>query len=146
MRIYIAARRSFPILRLVVAVLCVSGTMFSQASPEPSPLSLQQAATIAMEKNPLRKAALADTKAASAGVQEARSFLMPRINFSETATRGDDPVYVFGSKLRQQRFTMNDLTLNQLNTPLPYGNFSTRFGGTWNLFDSFASWHAVSRA
>ncbi len=99
-----------------------------------------------MEKNPLRKAALADTKAASAGIQEARSFLMPRVTFSETATRGDDPVYVFGSKLRQQRFTMNDLTLNQLNTPLPYGNFSTRFGGTWNLFDSFASWHAVSRA
>ena len=146
MRIDIAARRSFPIPQLVVAVLCVSGTMFSQSSPEPSPLSLQQAATIAMEKNPLRKAALADTKAASAGFQEARSFLMPRITFSETATRGDDPVYVFGSKLRQQRFTMDDLTLNQLNTPLPYGNFSTRFGGTWNLFDSFASWHAVSRA
>jgi outer membrane protein TolC len=29
---------------------------------------------------------------------------------------------------------------------LPFGNFSTRFGGTWNLFDSFASWHGVSRA
>jgi outer membrane protein len=146
MHIYIAARRSFPILRLVVAVFCVSGTMFPQASPEPSPLSLQQAATIAMEKNPLRKAALADTHAASAGIQEARSFLMPHITLSETGTRGNDPVYVFGSKLRQQRFTMNDFSLNQLNTPLPFGNFSTRFDGTWNLFDSFASWHAVSRA
>ncbi len=101
---------------------------------------------MALEKNPLRKAATADTKAASAGVREAQSFLMPHLTFSETATRGDDPVYVFGSKLRQQRFTNNDLTLNQLNTPSPYGNFSTRFGGTWNLFDSFASWHAVSRA
>lgn len=103
---------------------------------------------MALEKNPLRKAALADTKAASAGVQEARSFLMPRINFSETATRGDDPVYVFGSRLRQQRFTADIFAppLNKLNTPLPYGNFSTRFGGTWNLFDSFASWHGVSRA
>src|SRR5512143_3235619 len=104
MRIVIAARRSFPILRLVVAVFCVSGTMFPQASPEASPLSLQQAATIAMEKNPLRKAALAETKAASAGIQEARSFLMPHITFSETVSRGNDPVYVFGSKLRQQRF------------------------------------------
>jgi outer membrane protein len=146
MRIYIAARRSFPILRLVVAVFCVSGTMSPQASPEPSPLSLQQAAAIAMEKNPLGKAALADTKAASAGIQQARSFLMPHITFSETGTRGNDPVYVFGSNLRQQRFTMNDFSLNQLNTPLPFGNFSTRFGGTWNLFDSFATWHAVSRA
>jgi len=146
MSVYIAARRCFLVLQLVVVVLCAARTMFSQAPPEPTPLSLQQAATIAMEKNPLRKAALADTKAASAGIQEARSFLVPHITFSETGTRGDDPVYVFGSKLRQQRFTSNDFALNQLNTPLPFGNFSTRFGGTWNLFDSFASWHGVSRA
>ena len=71
---------------------------------------------------------------------------MPHVSFSETATRGDDPVYVFGSKLRQQRFTQADFTLNKLNTPLPFGNFSTRFGGTWNLFDSFATWHGVIQA
>ncbi len=71
---------------------------------------------------------------------------MPRLMFSETATRGNDPVYVFGSELRQQRFTNADLALNRLNTPTPIGNFSTRFGGTWNLFDSFASWHGVNRA
>ena len=146
MRIYIAARRSFPILQLAVVVLCATGTMSSQAPPEAPPLSLQQAASIALEKNPLRKAAVADTKAASAGVREAQSFLMPHVTFSELGTRGDDPMYVFGSKLRQQRFTTNDFDLNQLNTPLPFGNFSTRFGGTWNLFDSFASWHGVSRA
>jgi hypothetical protein len=83
MSVYIAARRCFLVLQLVVVVLCAARTMFSQAPPEPTPLSLQQAATIAMEKNPLRKAALADTKAASAGIQEARSFLgvRPRIAF-----------------------------------------------------------------
>jgi outer membrane protein len=110
------------------------------------PLTLQQAANIALEKNPLRKAALADTKAASAGVQEAQSFLMPRVAFSEQALRGNDPVYVFGSKLQQQRFTTGDFSLNKLNTPLPYGNFATHFGGTWNLFDSFASWRGINRA
>ena len=71
---------------------------------------------------------------------------MPHLSFSETVTRGDDPVYVFGSKLRQQRFTAADFALNKLNTPLPIGNFTTRFGGSWNLFDSFATWHGVSRA
>ncbi|MFZ0859470.1 MAG: TolC family protein [Candidatus Sulfotelmatobacter sp.] len=148
MNVLVGARRSFPVPQLVALVFSTTGILFAQAPPEPSPLSLQQAASMALEKNPLRKAALADTKAASAGVQEARSFLMPRINFSETATRGDDPVYVFGSRLRQQRFTADIFAppLNKLNTPLPYGNFSTRFGGTWNLFDSFASWHGVSRA
>ncbi len=116
------------------------------AAPAPSPITLQQAVTIALEKNPLRKAALADTHAAAAGVREARSALLPRITFSETATRGNDPVYVFGTRLRQQRFAAADFGLNVLNTPTPVGNFGTRFGGQWNLFDSFASWHNVARA
>ena len=118
----------------------------AQQDAQPSSLTLQQAVTVALEKNPLRKAAIADTKVAFAGVRAARSFLMPHLSLSETATRGDDPVYVFGSKLRQQRFTQGDFTLNKLNTPLPFGNFATRFGGTWNLFDSFATWHGVIQA
>jgi outer membrane protein len=123
---------------------CVSAS--AQQEAQPSSLTLKQAVTIALEKNPLRKAAIAEAKAASAGVREARSFLMPHLNFSETATRGDDPVYVFGSKLRQQRFTTADFALNKLNSPLPFGNFATRFGGSWNLFDSFASWHGINQA
>jgi outer membrane protein TolC len=118
----------------------------AQQQEQPLPLTLRQAVELAMEKNPLRKAAIADVKVASADVGEARSFLMPHLNFSETVTRGNDPVYVFGSKLRQQRFSTADFALNQLNSPLPFGNFTTRFGGTWNLFDSFASWHGVNRA
>jgi outer membrane protein len=110
------------------------------------PLTLDQAVKIALEKNPERKEALADTKAAAANVGEARSSLLPHILFSETATDGNDPVYVFGSKLRQRRFAAGDFALNVLNTPTPYGNFATRFGGTWTLFDSFGSWHAVDRA
>jgi outer membrane protein len=133
---------------LIAQFFCVTGRSFSQSAAELSALSLQQAASFALEKNPLRKAALADTKASSAGVREAQSFLMPHISFSESATRGNDPVYIFGSKLRQQRFTADNFAppLNKLNTPLPYGNFSTHFGGTWNLFDSFASWHGINRA
>ncbi|MFZ0732821.1 MAG: TolC family protein [Candidatus Sulfotelmatobacter sp.] len=141
-------RLCMDIPQLLVFILCVTGLVYSQAvaGPSPSPLSLPQAATIALEKNPLHKAALADTKAAAASIREAQSFLMPHISFSEQVVRGDDPVYVFGSKLRQQRFTTNDFSLNKLNTPLPYGNFTTHFGGTWNLFDSFASLHGMGRA
>lgn len=129
-----------------VAVLPLVAGARAQQGVAPSSLTLQQAVNMALEKNPLRKAAMAETKVASADVREARSFLMPRLTFSETATRGNDPVYVFGSELRQQRFTVGDFALNKLNTPLPFGNFTTRFGGSWNLFDSFASWHGVTRA
>ncbi|MGO9640877.1 MAG: TolC family protein, partial [Candidatus Acidiferrales bacterium] len=133
---------------LLVTLLAwpLSGALRAQQAQAPSPLTLQQAVNIALEKNPERKAALADTRAASADVKEAWSFLLPHATFSETVTAGNDPVYVFGSKLRQQRFTTADFALNVLNTPSPFGNFATRFGGTWNLFDSLASWRAVNRA
>ena len=132
-------------LSFAIACLTFRGASAQQGA-QPSSLTLQQAVNIALEKNPLRKVALADTKVASASVRAARSFLMPHLSFSETATRGDDPVYVFGSKLRQQRFTQADFTLNKLNAPLPFGNFATQFGGTWNLFDSFATWHGLNQA
>ena len=116
---------------------------FAQA---PAPITLKQAVEIALEKNPLRKAAIADTRAASAGVKEAQSALFPRIVFSETAMRGNDPVYAFGTRLRQQRFTAADFALNRLNSPTPVGNFSTRFAGQWNVFDSFAKYKNIGRA
>ncbi len=122
------------------------GLLFGQQAPQPSPLTLRQAVNIALEKNPQRKVALADSRAASADVRQARSSLYPHVTFSETATAGDDPVFVFGSKLRQERFGAPDFALNVLNTPAPFGNFATRFGGTWNLFDSLASWRSVNRA
>ncbi len=132
---------------LSVATLWLSWVMASaQQEAQAASLTLQQAVAIALEKNPVRKVAIADIKVSSAGVREARSPLMPHLSFSETATRGDDPVYVFGSKLRQQRFTTADFALNNLNTPLPLGDFTTRFGGTWNLFDSFATWHGLNQA
>lgn len=111
-----------------------------------SPITLSQAVKIALERNPARKAALADTKAASADVRQARSSFLPHVLFSGAITDGNDPVYVFGAKLREQRFSDADLVLNVLNKPQPFTNFATGFGGTWNLFDSFASWHAVDRA
>ncbi len=137
-------RSKSPLLLGALLVLCSPGVLSAQQAEKPSPLTLRQAVDIALEKNPGRKAMMADTKAAAADVRSARSLLLPRVTFSETATSGNDPVYVFGSKLRQQRFTTADF--NVLNAPTPFGNYSTRFGGTWNLFDSSASWRGIRRA
>jgi len=109
-------------------------------------LSLSDAVALALEKNPVRKAALAEQRAAKAGVGMSRSYLLPHVMFGEGFTRGDDPVYVFGSKLRQQRFTAADFSLSSLNTPAPLNNWSTRLMTQWNLFDSGASWLALARA
>ena len=111
-----------------------------------SPLTLPQAVSMALEKNPLHKAAQADIRISTAAIREAKSPLLPKITFSESALRGNDPVYVFGSRLRQQNFTLADFALNRLNTPTPISNFSSRFSGQWNLFDGLQSWYGISRA
>ena len=125
----------------MVAVLAASLT-----AQTVTPLTLPQAVSMALEKNPLRKAALAETRISTAAVREARSPLMPKIMFTESALRGNDPVFVFGSHLRQQNFTLADFALNRLNTPTPISNFSSRFSGQWSLFDGLQSWYGVSRA
>ncbi len=111
-----------------------------------TPLTLPEAVSMALEKNPLHKAAIADTRISAAGVREARSPLMPKVMFTESAVRGNDPVFVFGTRLRQQNFSAADFALNKLNTPTPIGNFSSRFSGQWSLFDGLQSWFGVSRA
>ncbi len=109
-------------------------------------LTLEQAVATALEKNPVRKAAVFQQRAAATGVQEARAALLPQIGFGEGYQRGNDPVFVFGGKLRQQRFATPDFALNQLNTPAPFGNFATRFSGGWQLFDSGVSWMRIGQA
>src|SRR6266702_3391602 len=109
------------------------------AAAQSAPLTLSGAVSIALEKNPAKKLAAADLASASAGVDLARSGFMPRISFSETATRGNDPVYAFGTRLRQGRFSAGDFALDRLNYPDPISNFSSRIGGEWNLFNSFQS-------
>src|SRR5581483_1315206 len=132
---------SFKVVTLAFAMCIVA-----VAQQSAGVLELREALTIALERNPARKAALADTRAAAANVTNVKSFLLPHLTFTESATLGNAPVYVFGSRLRQQRFTSGDFALNKLNTPLPLSNFTTQFGGAWNLFDGFANVHRVKQA
>jgi outer membrane protein TolC len=90
-------------------------------------------------QNPQVESVHADWQAAGAAADIAKTALFPQLNFSEDISRGDDPVYVFGTKLRQQQFTQADFSLNSLNRPAPVGNFATRFTGQWRLFDGWAT-------
>jgi outer membrane protein TolC len=100
------------------------------------PLTLRQAIQLALKESPDSAAARAESLQAKAGVQMAQTQLLPQVSFTEDISRGDDPVYAFGTRLRQQRFTQADFAPASLNTPSAIGNFSTRIGGQWMLFDS----------
>src|ERR1019366_2139020 len=129
-------------IRMVALVLLSVGA----AAQDAIPLTLADAAKMTLANNPIHKAARAGPRATLAGVREARAPMLPRIMFAENFTGGNDPVFVFGAKLRQQVFTAQDFALNSLNRPTPFGNYASRFSGQWNLFDSTQSWKALDRA
>ena len=110
------------------------------------PLTLKQAIELALKQNPEEAEADATVDESRADVAQARTALLPEINFTEDMSRGNDPVYVFGARLRQQQFTQADFSINSLNRPTPVGNFSTRVSGGWQVFDSLRTEHFIHGA
>ena len=110
------------------------------------PLTLRQAIQIALKQSPDVDAARAGVDEAKANASLTRTQYLPQINFAEDMSRGNDPVYVFGTRLRQQSFTQADFALDTLNRPEPIGNFATRISGGWLLFDSLHTQRSVHSA
>lgn len=123
-------------------VVCVGGL----AGLAQEPLTLRQAINEALRQSPQAAVARAESSDAEAAAAMARTQLLPHLNFTEDISRGNDPVYAFGTRLRQRQFTQSDFALNSLNTPDPIGNFSTRFSGSWIAFDSFKTEKEIHRA
>jgi outer membrane protein TolC len=126
-----------------LALLIVAGGVASVAQ---DPLTLRQAIYQALGQNPEAAMARAGNQEAKSAATMARIQLLPQLNFTEDISRGNDPVYAFGTKLRQRQFTGADFVLNALNFPQPIGNFSTRFSGSWMVFDSFKTQREIRRA
>lgn len=121
-------------ITLALAVLGTTVWMRAQTPPAPE-MTLPQAVAIALAQNPAAAMAQADVRAAAARLSAARAAQWPQLQFSENFSRGNDPVYAFGTRLRQQRFGAADFALSALNQPAPIDNFATRLGGSWQLFN-----------
>ncbi len=109
-------------------------------------LTLRQAVDQALRQSPEAAIARADGQEAKSAATLARTQLLPRLNFTEDISRGNDPVYAFGTRLRQGQFTQADFALDALNHPQPIGDFSSRFSGSWTAFDSFKTQREIRRA
>ncbi|HYM12328.1 MAG TPA: TolC family protein [Bryobacterales bacterium] len=110
------------------------------------PLSLKQAIELALQSNPLATAADAGEKEAEARVSQARAGYMPRLGFSESFQRGNNPVYVFGSLLTQHQFTAGNFNLGSLNRPEPLNNYQSRLSVEQTLFDARQTSRGVEAA
>lgn len=116
----------------IVSVLLAGSAVYAQTTP----LTLQAAVRMALQRNPKFAGARDQADAARDRAAQARAAWYPTLDFSQGFTRSDDPVYVFGTLLRQHQFTSSNFAIPSLNQPNPLDNFQTRLDGQFSLFDS----------
>lgn len=115
------------------AVFAVSALMVlvsgwpSLAGDDPDiPMSLDEALKLAAEQNLDLKVASAQVDAAIANKNKTNSVFLPKITLSETYISTNDPLNVFGFKLKQEIVTSPDFDPGVLNDPDRFDNFTTR--------------------
>jgi outer membrane protein TolC len=100
------------------------------------PLSLRDAVRAAIDHNKSIAAAGAATEAAGARIQQAKSGWLPRLNYSESLTRSDNPVFVFSSLLTQHQFTERNFAIGALNRPDALNNFQSQLNLDQTIYDA----------
>jgi len=121
---------------VVILFLALASLGHAQEKAAAQPLTLEQAVHLALRQNPAFQTSTDEAEATRARLKQAQAAWYPRFDFRQDFTRGNNPVYVFGTKLTQRQFSTTDFALNNLNTPTPLDNFQTRLDGQWRLFDS----------
>ena len=128
-------------MRRTLALLGLATPLAAQEA-----LTLRQAVDLALRSNPLVAAADAGEKEAEARIHQARSGYLPRLQFSESVQRGNNPVFVFSSLLTQHQFSQGDFALGPLNRPDALSNYQSRLTVEQVLFDSRQTSRSVEAA
>ncbi len=120
--------------------------MWSLPGAAQDAISLKDAVQLAMEKNKSVEASVAARKAAESRITVARGGSLPKVNYSESWARGDNPVFVFSSLLTQHQFGEQNFQVGPLNRPDFLNNFQSQVSADQSLYDAGQTRHAVRSA
>jgi len=101
--------------------------------PGEVPVTLEEAVEAALLGNGTLAASEARSRAASLTAEAGDAFLFPGISANAGVMRTDDPVGVFGTRLRQGRFTEADFALPSLNDPAALNDWTAGIGVQWEV-------------
>lgn len=106
-------------------------------------LTLRDAVRVALDHNKSIEASEASRQAAGARIQQAKSGWLPRLNYSESLTRSDNPVFVFSSLLSQHQFTEKNFAIGALNQPNALNNFQSQLNLDQTIYDAGQTHNAM---
>ena len=111
-----------------------------------SALTLEEAVRTALAKHPAVEAGAAGVKAAETRIQQARAGYLPKLNYSESWQRSNNPVFVFSSLLTQHQFSEPNFAIGPLNRPDAMNNFQSQLSVDQPLYDAGQTRTAVRQA
>src|ERR1035438_1335116 len=110
------------------------------------PLSLRDAVRISLRENKAIAGTTAGARASEARITQARAGMLPKINYSESFARSDNPVFVFSSLLTQHQFGLENFSIGPLNRPDFLNNFQSQLTVDQPLYDAGQTRNAVKSA
>jgi outer membrane protein len=129
-------------MRQVLLLLSIAAVPVWAANP----LTLGEAVRTALAKHPAVEAGSAGVKAAGMRIEQARSGYLPKVNYTESWQRSNNPVFVFSSLLTQHQFTERNFTVGPLNRPDFMNNFQSQITVDQPLYDAGQTRTAVRQA
>ena len=109
-------------------------------------LPLREAIRLSLRENKAIAGTNAGLLAAETRITQARSGMLPRINYSESFARSDNPVFVFSSLLIQHQFGAENFAIGPLNRPDYLNNFQSQLTVDQVLYDAGQTRNAVKSA
>lgn len=94
--------------------------------PEVRKMSLQEVLAITEEANFQIRMAESEIDKVRSQYRQTHATFLPQISVEETGVYTNDPLNVFGFKLKQETVTQADFNPARLNAPDPYENFTTK--------------------
>ena len=109
--------------------------LFADSYAQDDHLTLQEAARILTENNPQLAQRALESQSAKAQYRNSLASYYPSIDFVQSISHSNNPVYVFGSLLNQRQFTEANFNIASLNEPDALTDNVSRFQLGWLLYD-----------
>ncbi len=100
-----------------------------------SELTFQQALDQMVRQNPLLVQHRIESETSILRWKQTKASYYPQIDFLQGWSHSNNPVYVFGSLLNQQRFSETNLAIDSLNQPDAITDVFSRLQAGWLIYD-----------
>lgn len=138
-------KQGFFILMLVAFLFSAKSLAAGEAFAEDHVVTFTEFYTKVLRYYPRLRQESTKVEMAIARKMQAAAGFWPRLSGAVTITSGDDPVYVFGTLLRQEAFTQANFALDSLNSPRHQENYNFSLQAEMPLFDAFQTiWRVKS--